>query len=86
MAVDDKGRYTTQVEGVPIEGEEKVICVREYANKIYGEGNWVISHAYGDHHSDRMLLKAAQHAYAVTPDRPLRRTAKEQGWDILEWD
>lgn len=86
MAVDDKGRYTTQVEGAPIEGEEKVICVREYANKIYGEGNWVISHAYGDHHSDRMLLKAAQHAYAVTPDRPLRRTAKEQGWDILEWD
>ena len=85
MATDGNGCYTCKVEGLPVEGEEKLARVTEYANKEYGEGNWVITHAYGDHHSDRTMLRAAQNSYAVTPDRPLRRTAKENGWDILSW-
>ena len=85
MATDRAGCYTCRVEGLPVEGEEKLARVTAYANKRYGEGNWVISYAYGDHHSDRALLSAAQHPCAVTPDRPLRRTAEEQGWDILAW-
>lgn len=86
MKVDETGCYTCKVEGLPVEGGEKLARVTEYANREYGEGNWVLTHAYGDHHSDRVLLKTAQHPYAVTPDRPLRRTAKEQGWDILVWE
>lgn len=85
MATDENGCYTCKVEGLPVEGEEKLVRVTDYANRKYGAGNWVISHAYGDHHSDRTLLRAAQHPYAVTPDRPLRRSAKENGWPILFW-
>lgn len=86
MATDDDGCYTCQVEGLPVEGEEKLVCVTQHADATYGKGNWVLSYAYGDHHSDRTLLRAAQCACAVTPDRPLRRTAKEQGWAILSWE
>lgn len=85
MATDSQGRYTRFVEGLPLEGQEKLVRVIEYANKTYGQGKWVLTHAYGDHHSDRALLEAAQHPYAVTPDRPLRRIAKRKGWPILEW-
>lgn len=85
MATDAQGGYTCSVEGLPVEGEEKVARVTEYANATYGEGNWVITHAYGDHHSDRTLLAAAQHPCAVDPDRPLRRTAKDNGWEIADW-
>ena len=85
MATDSQDCYTCKVEGLPVEGVEKLVRVTAYANEAYGEGNWVLTHAYGDHHSDRALLKAAQHPHAVTPDRPLRRTAKENGWDILSW-
>ena len=85
MATDPSGCYTCKVEGLPVEGDEKLARVSAYANKEYGKGNWVITHAYGDHHSDRTLLSAAQHPCAVTPDRPLRRTARDKGWDILSW-
>lgn len=85
MATDESGCYTCQVEGLPVEGEEKLNRITAYANEKYGEGNWVITHAYGDHHSDRAMLQAAVNPCAVTPDRPLRRSAKEHGWDILSW-
>ena len=85
MATDDQVCNTCQVEGLPVEGEDKLVRSTEYANEKYGEGNWVITHAYGDHHSDRAMLRAALRPCAVTPDNPLRRTAKENGWDILSW-
>ena len=86
MAVDENGCYTRKVEGLPVEGEQKLEVLRRMANERYGEGGWVLKHAYGDHHSDRTLLAAAEVAHAVTPDRPLRRTAKAQGWEILDWE
>ncbi len=85
MKVDDKGCYTRSVEGTPVEGKEKLRIVTERANQIYGEGNWTLLYAYGDHHSDRDLLAAAKYPCVVTPDNPLSRTAKEQGWKILDW-
>lgn len=85
MKVDENGCYTREVEGMPVEGKEKLRIVIDKANELYGEGNWVLTHAYGDHHSDRELLAAAQNPCAVTPDNPLRRTAKELGWTILDW-
>lgn len=51
----------------------------------YGEGNWELAHAYGDHHSDRTILRAARTPHAVDPDRPLLRTARREGWDVLDW-
>lgn len=85
MEVASDGTYTTRVEGKPVEGAEKLAAVRRFADERYGAGSWVLEAAYGDHHSDRVLLRAARKAYAVDPDRPLRRTAKRNGWTILDW-
>ena len=79
------GTYTREVEGLPVEGPEKLAALTRFANERYGAGNWQIHSAYGDHHSDRAILSASEHAYAVCPDRPLSRTARDQGWNVLEW-
>lgn len=85
MEIDQRGCYTRKVVGLPVEGEEKLRRIKALANELYGEDGWILTHAYGDHHSDRSMLAFAQNAFAVTPDRPLRRTAKQKGWKILEW-
>ncbi len=86
MHIDDQGCYTNQVEGLPTEGAEKVSVITDFGDTAFGAGGWEIGWAYGDHHSDRMLLAAAQHGFAVDPDRPLRRTAEKCGYEILDWD
>lgn len=83
MGVDSRGCYTDRVEGLPVEGPEKVASIRRFANERYGVGNWEIDYAYSDHYTDRPLLYAARHPYAVGPDSLLRRTAKEEGWPII---
>ena len=85
MRVDFQGNYTDEVEGEPIEGPEKVVVLRRLCDELFGADGWGLAWAYGDHHSDRAMLAAAKSAYAVTPDRPLTRTANAQGYDILEW-
>ena len=85
MAVDDHGCYTCEVDGQPCEGEEKINVIRREANRLFGPGNWVVTHAYGDHHSDVPMLELAEHPCAVDPDRPLRRLAHRLGWTILDW-
>lgn len=85
MAENPDGTYTDRVEGEPIEGPEKLVALTRFADEAFGEGAWVLSSAYGDHHSDRSLLAAAEHPHAVTPDRPLTRTAKQEGYPIFEW-
>ncbi len=79
------GTYTREVEGLPVEGEEKLAAVRRFGDERFGAGNWVLDSAYGDHHSDRAVLGAAEHAFAVDPDRPLARTARERHWKVLDW-
>ena len=85
MKVAADGTYTREVEGLPVEGDEKLAAVTRFANARFGQGNWELAHAYGDHHSDRTILKAAKTAHAVDPDRPLTRTARSLGWEILDW-
>lgn len=85
MCVATDGTYTRAVEGLPVEGEEKLAAVRRFGDGRFGSGNWELAYAYGDHHSDRTVLAAAEHPYAVSPDRPLARTAREKGWDVLDW-
>lgn len=86
MRIASDGTYTREVEGLPVEGTEKVAALERLANARFGEGNWRLAYAYGDHHSDRDLLSSAERAFAVAPDRPLARTARRCGWEILEWD
>ena len=85
MAVDERGCYTTHVEGECVEGAAKVRAIRKYADAKYGEGAWELAYAYGDHHSDSEMLAAASHPFAVNPDNPLSRRAKREGWSILDW-
>ena len=85
MKVASDGTYTREVEGLPVEGDEKLAAVTRFADERFGVGNWEIAHAYGDHHSDRAVLAAAKTPHAVDPDRPLMRTARRLGWDVLDW-
>lgn len=85
MRIDDEGCYTDQIDGLPTEGPEKIIVFEKFANKYFGEGNWELGWAYGDHFSDVSMLEAAVHPCAVTPDKKLWRYAEDHGWDILEW-
>jgi phosphoserine phosphatase len=65
MTVDEHGRYIPRVEGVPVEGEEKLAALKRFADAEYGVGKWRIRAAYSDHYSDRPLLAAAEEAVAV---------------------
>ncbi|WP_283170350.1 HAD family hydrolase [Curtanaerobium respiraculi] len=86
MVVDERGCYTRQVDGLPVEGEEKVAAITRFADRRFGAGRWRITDAYGDHHSDIPLLEMADHPHAVTPDNPLERRAKVAGWPVLDWE
>ncbi|MEF9841842.1 MAG: HAD family hydrolase [Raoultibacter sp.] len=85
MHVDDCGNYTNEVEGLPVEGEEKPRAIEAFADKTFGVGAWQLGYAYGDHHSDRPMLFASKHPCAVNPDWTLARTARREGWTILNW-
>ena len=86
MRVADDGTYTREVEGRPIEGDEKLVALRHWCDGHYGEGNWEIAYAYADHHSDKPLLEAAMHPFAVTPNTGMSRIAREKAWPVLDWE
>ena len=86
MKVADDGTYTREVDGRPIEGEEKLVALKHFCDGRFGVGNWTLEYAYGDHHSDAPLLAAAKHPFAVTPNTGLTRIAKERNWPILDWE
>lgn len=85
MECDAEGAYTCRVAGVPVEGEEKPRAIARFADERWGKGNWTVAYAYGDHHSDRPMLRMAAHPVAVSPDSSLRRTARKNGWEIVDW-
>ncbi|NPD31575.1 haloacid dehalogenase-like hydrolase [Eggerthellaceae bacterium zg-1084] len=85
MKVAADGTYTCQVEGECVEGEAKLTALTQLCDGLYGAGAWELAHAYGDHHSDRALLRAAREAHVVSPDRPLSRTARNERWRRLDW-
>ena len=85
MKVAEDGTYTREVDGRPIEGDEKLIALKHWCDGRFGEGNWVLEYAYGDHHSDEPLLAEAKHPFAVTPNMGMTKIAKRRGWPILDW-
>lgn len=84
MQVDSRGRYKAKVDGLPVEGDEKLAALRRFADAKYGPGGWHIRRAYSDHYSDKPLLFAAEEAIAVHPDTGLRNAAKRNGWEIID--
>ena len=85
MQVGADGHYTSKVDGPVIEGAQKLVSATEWCNQRFGEGNWEIAYAYGDHYSDATLLSAAQTPCAVCPGPTLARLANKRGWKILNW-
>ena len=86
MKVTENGMYTREVDGRPIEGDEKMVALKHWCDGHFGEGNWEIAYAYSDHHSDEPLLAAAKHPFAVCPNTGMAKIAKEKGWPVLNWE
>ncbi|HAM14992.1 MAG TPA: HAD-IB family hydrolase [Eggerthellaceae bacterium] len=86
MKVAEDGTYTREVDGLPIEGDAKIVALIHWCDGRFGEGNWELAYAYGDHHSDEPLLAAAKHPFAVSPNSGMRRIAEKRGWPILDWE
>lgn len=84
MEIKD-GYYTGRVDGLPVEGNQKPLCLIQYANKEFGEGNWVLDYSYADHETDIPILEMSKHPVAVNPKRGLKTVAQKRGWDIVEW-
>ena len=74
------GRYSGEIEYYAY-AEEKARAIREIADQVgYDlEG----SYAYSDSITDLPMLEAVGHAYAVNPDKELRRAATAREWPVL---
>ncbi len=70
-----KGKYTGNILGNINYKEEKVNRLSKY--------NFEGSFAYSDHNSDIPLFKKATYRYAVSPNKKLRKYAKNHGWFII---
>lgn len=79
MVVED-GRYTGEI-GFYAYADNKAAAVRALADKNgYDLASCV---GYSDSATDIPMLEAVGQAYAVNPDRALRREALARGWPIL---
>ena len=80
MAVDEAGCYTGEIEFYAF-GEHKLAAIKEMAAR---EGiDLERSFAYSDSSTDLPMLEAVGHAYAVNPDRTLRKECAARDWPIL---
>jgi HAD superfamily hydrolase (TIGR01490 family) len=81
MVVED-GRYTGEIDFYAY-AENKAEAVRDLAER---EGYALEDcYAYSDSATDRPMLEAVGHPYAVNPDKTLRRHAAEHGWPVLDF-
>ncbi|PZR51762.1 HAD-IB family hydrolase [Xylanimonas oleitrophica] len=79
MRVAD-GRYTGEIDFYAY-GENKAVAVRDLAERHGYDLDRC--YAYTDSITDAPMLDAVGHAFAVNPDRAMRRTAAERGWKVL---
>lgn len=77
-AVD--GRYTGDLD-IVCYGAGKAEQLRKFAE--LNDIDLSHSYAYSDSISDELFLRAVGRAYAVNPDKALRRLAEREGWGIL---
>lgn len=80
MVVGDDGRFDGTIEFYAY-GETKAAAIRELAESAGYD--LTRSYAYSDSATDRPMLEAVGHPYAVNPDRALRKAAAERGWPVL---
>lgn len=79
MTVAD-GRYTGGIDFYAY-GENKAAAIRELA--ALAGYDLEASFAYSDSITDAPMLSTVGHAFAVNPDRALRRLAAASGWGVL---
>jgi HAD superfamily hydrolase (TIGR01490 family) len=76
------GKYTGELEFY-CQGENKAEAIRELAAR---EGfDLERSYAYSDSTTDLPMLESVGNPIAVNPDRELRKTAAERGWQIRDF-
>ena len=82
--VEQQGRYTSKIEGVPSYREGKVTRLEQWIaeqSKRYSD-----IHFYTDSINDLPLCEYADYAYLVNPCPRLRALADRPNWKILDWD
>ncbi|WP_029069386.1 HAD family hydrolase [Jonesia quinghaiensis] len=74
------GKYTGLIDFYAF-GENKATAIAELAAETGYDLS--TSYAYSDSVTDEPMLSLVGHAFAVNPDRALRRMAQERGWGLL---
>ncbi len=74
------GRYSGQIERY-VYADGKVEAITELAEAMGYD--LAASYGYSDSITDAPMLQAVGHAFAVNPDKELRRLAAERGWPVL---
>jgi len=80
--VDAEGRYAGEMDFYaygPFKAEAMVALAD--ADGIDLAESW----AYSDSYTDLPMLEAVGHPVAVNPDRVLAKTAKERGWEVMQF-
>ncbi|MEP6665176.1 MAG: HAD-IB family hydrolase [Nocardioidaceae bacterium] len=82
VMVQEDGRYTGEIDFYAY-GANKATAIVELAEQ---EGyDLASSYAYSDSSTDIPMLETVGHAYAVNPDKVLRKVAIERGWPVLDF-
>ena len=76
----DEGKYTGKIRFYAY-AENKAKAITDLARKRGYDLER--SYAYSDSATDVPMLDAVGHAYAVNPDKELRKVARERGWPVL---
>ena len=80
--VEVDGKYTGEIEFYAY-AANKAAAIHEMADQ-YGY-DLTESFAYSDSVTDLPMLETVGHAFAVNPDKALRKIASERGWQILQF-
>ena len=77
------GRYTGEIDFYAY-GENKAVALRQVA----AESGYDLAdcYAYSDSITDLTMLEAVGNAFAVNPDKELRKVAKERDWPVLVFE
>ena len=78
------GRWTGDISGRHMSGEEKARAIRRVAARS-GLSLWE-SYAYGNSVTDLPMLDSVGHRVAVNPPLRLRRIARSEGWQSCVWN
>jgi HAD superfamily hydrolase (TIGR01490 family) len=78
------GVYTGRPDGPFTYREGKAQAIRELAER---EGyDLTQSYAYSDSESDLPMMRCVGHPVAVNPDGPLMKVARDEGWDVIQFE